>query len=168
MGGARIAKDSRRIRAFGAYDELDAELGRTCALLGAEHPEVGQLLLRLQHELFVARAELATPPTAKPPAHLIAARHVERLEKDTDRFSEAVEPVHTFVLPRGGPAGSSLHVCRTLSRRAERELWSLHEEAPLRPELLQWANRLSDLLFAVALTVNRAEGFEETPPDYTI
>jgi cob(I)alamin adenosyltransferase len=168
VGGARVAKDSLRIRAFGSYDELDAELGRASAALGDRHPEVAQLLLRLQHELFVVRAELATPATAAAPAHRIEERHVRRLEADTDQFSAAVEPVHTFVLPRGNASGTSLHVCRTVARRAERDLWSLSDVEPVRPELLQWGNRLSDLLFAVALTVNRTEGFVETPPDYTV
>jgi cob(I)alamin adenosyltransferase len=61
-----------------------------------------------------------------------------------------------------------LHIARAVARRAERELWSLHAVEPQRPELLKWANRLSDLLFAMALSVNRADRFEEIVPDYTV
>jgi cob(I)alamin adenosyltransferase len=126
------------------------------------------LLVRLQHQLYVAMSELATPPTAKPPTHRIAARHVAELESEIDRYAGSIEPVHAFVLPRGTSAGAAIHVARTVSRRAERALWELHEEAPQRDELLQWANRVSDLLFAVALVVNRSAGFSEISPDYAI
>lgn len=72
------------------------------------------------------------------------------------------------MLARGAGGGASLHVARTVARRAERELWSLNRLEPLRPELLRWLNRLSDLLFALALAVNRSNGLREIPPDYTI
>jgi cob(I)alamin adenosyltransferase len=124
--------------------------------------------VRLQHELYVAMSELATAPGSKPPAHRIEARHVAELEAAIDRYSAAIEPVHAFVLPRGTPAGAAVHVARTVARRAERELWALHAESPQREELLQWANRLSDLLFAIALVVNRHAGFAELSPDYAI
>ena len=79
-----------------------------------------------------------------------------------------LEPRHSFVLPRGGPGGAQLQYARAVARRAERDLWSLHTEEPQREELLRWANRLSSLLFALALGVNRAEGFAEISPDYTV
>lgn len=123
---------------------------------------------RLGHELFVAQSELATPPASPPPAHRIEARHVERLERDIDRFAATFPPVRTFVLPGGSSGGAALHVARTVARRAERELWELHATEPVRPELLQWANRLSDLLFAMALSVNDSAGTPEVPPDYSV
>jgi cob(I)alamin adenosyltransferase len=168
VGGSRVAKESDRIRAFGSFDELGAHLGRASAALEAHHPEVVLLLLRLQHELFVAQSELATPPGAPPPPRRIEERHVERLESDIDRFSATFEPVHTFVLPRGKQAGAELHVARTVARRAERDLWNLHRSEPQRSETLRWANRMSDLLFALALSVNRADGVREIPPDYSV
>ena len=113
-------------------------------------------------------SELATPPGAKPPAHQLSAGHVVELESLIDRYSAQIEPVHAFVLPRGTPGGAAVHVARTVARRAERELWALHAEAPVRDELLQWTNRLSDLLFAVALVVNRRAGFAELSPNYAI
>jgi cob(I)alamin adenosyltransferase len=76
--------------------------------------------------------------------------------------------VHSFVLPRGGPGGAHLQYARAIARRAERDLWALHEKEPQRETLLQWANRLSSLLFALALVINRADGFIEVPPDYTV
>jgi cob(I)alamin adenosyltransferase len=93
---------------------------------------------------------------------------VQRLEEEIDRYSATLEPMRSFVLPRGGKAGAQLHVCRAVARRAERALWALHRESPQPAELLQWSNRLSDLLFALALWVNRSEGIREVPPDYSV
>jgi cob(I)alamin adenosyltransferase len=167
-GGSRIEKDSARIRAFGTFDELDAVLGVVLTTLGPAPSNVRTLLLRLQHELFIAQSELAAPAGAKPPAHRIEERHVRRLENEIDEFSATFEPIQTFVLPGGGAAGANLHFARTVARRAERELWTLDRESPQRPEILQWTNRLNDLLFALALSMNRREGIPEIPPDYTV
>ncbi|MCI4346984.1 MAG: cob(I)yrinic acid a,c-diamide adenosyltransferase [Thermoplasmata archaeon] len=168
VGGARVGKDSPRIRSFGSLDELGAQLGVAAANLPDGLPGLAPLLVRLQHELSIAQSELATPPGASAPAFRILARHVTRLESEIDQYSATFEPLHTFVLPRGGRGGAHLHLSRTIARRAEREMWSLHASEPLTPELLQWINRLSDLLFALALSVNRHEGFRETAPDYTV
>lgn len=111
---------------------------------------------------------MASPPTAKPPAHRIEQRHVTALEQEIDRWTAALDPLHAFVLPGGSLAGSHLHVARTAARRAERALWAFHRESPQRAELLMWTNRLSDLLFAVALAQNRAEGVTEVSPDYSL
>jgi cob(I)alamin adenosyltransferase len=124
--------------------------------------------LRLQHELYIAQSEIATPPTAPAPAHRIEARHVKRLENELDEYTARVAERHLFVLPRGTAAGAALHVARTVARRGERELWALNRESPQRPELLQWMNRLSDLLFVLALAVNQEQGFAEVSPDYTV
>ncbi|MGI0132677.1 MAG: cob(I)yrinic acid a,c-diamide adenosyltransferase [Thermoplasmata archaeon] len=167
VGGARIGKDSPRIRAFGSLDELGAQIGVAAANLPPDLPEISTLLLRVQHELGIAQAELATPPGAAAPTHRIEARHVERVEAEIDRYSATIEPVHSFVLPRGNRAGAHLHVARTVARRAEREVWALNAVEPVRPELTSWLNRVSDLFFALALSANRHEGFRDVPPDYT-
>ena len=166
-GGQRVAKDSPRVRAFGSLDEAGATLGLARAELAGPADEVSELLVRLQHELFIAQSELATSPSAAP-AHRIQRRHVERLETDIDRFASALEPSSGFVLPGGSRAGALLHLARTTCRRAEREIWALHRREPQRPELLEWTNRLSDLLFALALAVNRRGGASEIAPDYSV
>ncbi len=89
------------------------------------------------------------------------------MEADIDQYSKAVQSLRTFVLPTGSPAAAYLHWARALARRAERELWRLHRTEPQRPELLEWANRLGDLFFALALSANLALGIAEIPPDYT-
>jgi cob(I)alamin adenosyltransferase len=167
-GGVRVDKDSPRIRAYGSYDELGAYLGLAEATLPPELGDARALLRRLSHELYIAQSELAAAPGHASKAPRIERRHVERLEADIDLFDAAHPPLTSFVLPAGSTAASQVHVCRTVSRRAERELWTLHRTEPQRPELLEWANRLSDLLFALALAVNHALGVVETPPDYSV
>lgn len=122
---------------------------------------------RLGHELFVAQAQLARDPSAPPPSVTIDAGRVERLERDIDRFDALHPPLTSFVLPGGSTAAASLHVARTVARRAEREVVALHRVEPVDASLLAWANRVSDLLFALALAANHAEGVPEVPPDYS-
>jgi cob(I)alamin adenosyltransferase len=166
--GARVAKESLRIDAYGTVDELGAQLGRLEAGLPASLDEFRTVVRRLQHQLFIAQSELAIPPGGKPPAHVIEARHVAELEREIDRFDARHPELRSFVLPGGSVAAAEFHVARTVARRAERGLWRLHRVEPVRPELLQWANRLSDLLFAMALAANAALGVAETAPDYSI
>ncbi len=167
-GGPRVDKDSPRIRAYGTLDELGAHLGLAIADLPEGLSEFRAVLRRLEHELYVGQAELARGPSATAPAHRIEERHVHRLEADIDRFDAAHPTLHSFVLPGGSRAAAELHVCRTIARRAERELWSLNRSEPVRPELLAWTNRLSDLFFALALAANAKQGISEIPPDYSV
>ncbi len=114
----------------------------------------------------MAQAELAAGKT--PAEHRIGARHVARLEAEIDRYSKDLTDLASFVLPGGAVVGAEIHVARAVARRAERGLWSLNESEPVPVELLTWANRLSDLLFALALWANRSAGAAETPPDYSV
>lgn len=113
------------------------------------------------------QAELARGPGARASEAKIALRHVERLEREIDTFDARHPPLRSFVLPGGSLAGSALHVARTVARRAERELVTLNREEPVDPVLLAWANRLSDLLFALALAANASLQVAETAPDYS-
>ena len=166
-GGRRLDKDDPRIRAYGTYDELDAHLGLAGSLIPVRLVEIRAVVRRLQDEVFVAQAELAASPTGPGPKHRIGPEHTERVEREIDRFDAAHPAVHSFVVPGGSSGASALHVCRTVSRRAERELLALHRTEPVSAELLAWANRISDLLFALALATNAALGVSETPPDYS-
>ncbi len=165
-GGARIDKDAPRIRAYGTFDELGSSLGVVLADLPGQLTEFRTTLLRLEHELYIAQSELAGAP-GKPPKFLIEPRHVERLEREIDRYDGLHPELRSFALPLGSRTAAELHVARTVARRAERELWTLHRTEPQRDALLQWTNRLSDLLFAMALAANHALGVAETAPDYS-
>ncbi|MEM0129218.1 MAG: cob(I)yrinic acid a,c-diamide adenosyltransferase [Thermoplasmata archaeon] len=167
VGAVRVAKDSARIEAYGILDELAGWI----ALVRADLPEAlrawDPLLTRLQHEAFLAESEIATPPGRDPPAGRIGARHVARLEADIDAHSGPASGLRTFVLPGGSPTAARLHIARTVARRAERAIVRLHRAEPLPDDLRRWINRLSDLLFALALEANAALGVPETPVDYT-
>ena len=123
---------------------------------------------RLGHELFVVQAELARAPNSPRKEPAIEGRHVERLEREIDMFDARHPPLTSFVLPGGSAPASALHVARTVARRAERELVALSREETVDPVLLAWANRLSDLLFALALAVNHTLGVAETAPKYDV
>jgi cob(I)alamin adenosyltransferase len=160
-GGRRVVKDALRIEAYGTVDELNSHLGvvRTRSL----PPEVGPLLERLQQELFVLGADLATPPgtTAKHVRRLDDA-DVLRLDEDIDRLDADLPALSAFILPSGAPAGAELHVARTVCRRAERLVTRLVREDSLDPAPLVYLNRLADLLFVVARYVNHRLGSTET------
>ena len=167
-GGSRVDKDSPRVRAYGAYDELGAVLGLVAVELPPELSEIRTIVRRLESELYIAQAEIATPEGPAPPRHRIEARHVTRLESDIEHFADSHDRLRSFVLSGGSRPGALLHLARTIARRAEREVWALHRTEELRPELLSWANRLSGLLFALALATNHALGVAEVPPDYSV
>jgi cob(I)alamin adenosyltransferase len=167
-GGSRVDKDSARVRAYGAYDELGAILGLVEAELPPEPTEIRTIVRRLQSELYIAQGELATPSGRGAASQRIEARHVERIEADIDRFEASHERLHSFVLMGGSRPGALLHLARTVARRAEREMWALNRTEKLSPELLRWANRVSGLLFALALATNHALGVTEEPPDYSV
>ena len=167
-GGSRVDKDSPRIRAYGTYDELGAYLGLVQVELPSDLEEIRSVVRRLENELFIAQAELASPAGRGKSGVQIESRHVERLEEDIGRFDDSHRRLHSFVLSGGSRPAALLQVARTIARRAEREVWRLHRTEPVRPELLSWANRLSGLLFALALAANHALGVAEVAPDYSV
>ncbi len=168
-GGARVPKSDSRIEASGDLDELNACLGIARAEMSPAMHDLAEVVERIQHELFILGAEIASSltPGEKPPAQHILPRHIQRLEADIDHFYAPFKDLNTFVLPSGGRAGSHLHLARTIARRAERALSHLSKTHPVREEVMSYVNRLSDALFALALSANRADSFTESHPDYT-
>jgi len=164
FGGGRVSKDDPRVEAYGAVDELNAVLGlaRTAGLPG----DIEALVARLQGELFVLGADLATPKDSMARADRVvrlkdgAAR---ALEPEIDRLEALLPPLRTFLLPGGSPGGAALHVARTVCRRAERRVVTLARKNEVSPESVVYLNRLSDLLFVMARSVNARSGVPETP-----
>jgi cob(I)alamin adenosyltransferase len=160
FGGRRVPKHHPRVSAYGAVDELNAVLG--VALAAGPPAGIGPAVEMLQHYLFDLGSELATPPgtAAAAAAHAshVTAAWVERLEREIDRFEEALPPLRVFILPGGTPAAAALHHARTVARRAEREIVALAAHEPVNPELLKFINRASDLLFVLARAANHAAG----------
>ena len=152
-GGAKVAKDHLRIRAYGTVDELNASLGVVLAQKLSKNLKTS--LLEVQNELFRLGAELATPRGKNLKSRLIGISEITRLEKEIDAMEKKLKPLKNFILPGGSAASAHLHQARTICRRAEREIVTIHRAEPLRPEVLQYMNRLSDYLFVCARTANR-------------
>lgn len=149
--GSRVAKDSARIEAIGTLDELNSTLG---TLLAEPLPDdVAAALTDVQHDLFDLGGELSIPGHAA-----MTDAHVLRLEKEITRRNEALGPLKEFVLPGGTRAAALAHVGRTVCRRAERTLVHLGASDSVSAPARKYLNRLSDLLFVIARSLNRSAG----------
>lgn len=152
--GSRVAKDSARIEAIGAVDELNSALG---VVLAEPLPgTIRDCLSGVQNDLFDLGGELSVPGHA-----VMSAAHVSRLERELEAFNAELPALAEFVLPSGSRAAALAHVARAVCRRAERRLVALDREAKCAPPLIAYLNRLSDLLFVVARALNRAAGQPE-------
>ncbi len=161
FGGERVQKHDARVEAYGNVDETNAALGLARAALLT--PELDAVLERVQGQLFVLGAELATPEShrARLSMPLIGDTEVSDLESDIDRFEAELPPLRTFVLPAGSPGASALHHARTVCRRAERSVVAIKEQAMVRDPLIIYLNRLSDLLFVLARHANQSAGIPD-------
>lgn len=166
--GSRVRKDHPRVQAYGSVDELNAHLGLAVAQLHglADHDGIADMIERItvvQRALFDVGAELATPVTARQHARLrpIPESEISRLEAWIDEAVAAAEPLRSFVLPGGHLAAAQLHVCRTVCRRAERDVVTLRQTASIAGQVIIYLNRVADLLFAWARQVNAATGTPE-------
>ena len=153
-GGQRVPKDGPRISAYGTVDELNAFVGiaRVTAMEMAptaqEMASFGKILLRIQHELFNLGSILATlPEDVHPKQARVTDAEVAQLELEMDQMNEDLQPLRSFVLPGGSRLNAELHVCRTVCRRAERDLVALSRIEAVPPETIRYLNRLSDALF---------------------
>jgi cob(I)alamin adenosyltransferase len=161
--GTRVRKTDPRVVAYGDVDELQACLGMArAATLPAD---LDEMCVTLQRDLFALGARLADP------AHKIAKRvekividdrSVARLESWIDQLDTEIPPLRHFILSDGCPAGATLHLARTVCRRAERAILLLDAGA-VEPIVVVYINRLSDLLFTMARAANHRAGTIETP-----
>lgn len=165
FGGKRVPKDDLRICTYGTVDELNAVLGVVLSRLKDQSTfqKIAEDLLRIQNELFQLGAELATPKDKNPGIELIDPHHCQTLEKEIDQMEKQLKPLKTFILPGGGEIAGWFHLARTVCRRAERNLISLNREEPVRPDLLQYVNRLSDYFFVLARFANHLMEIEDVP-----
>jgi len=163
FGGDRVGKNHPRIEAYGTVDETNAYLGLARSLLedqpGAVRLE--PLLARLQDDLFILGADLATPSESRAVVPRIDQAHITRLEEAIDAFEADLPPLKHFILPGGTSVAGMLHVARTVCRRAERLTVAASAEEAISLEATIYLNRLSDLLFVLARWVNRQAGIEE-------
>ena len=168
-GRQRVPKDSLRVRAYGAVDELNAFIG--VALAHGVSRRLAEMLLPIQNELFHLGADLSFVEEDKARRKIpqIEARHVERLEQRIDELNAVVGPLENFILPGGAVASANLHVARTVCRRAERRVVALARKASVEPQAIRYLNRLSDALFVYGRWAARVDGQPEPlwEPDKT-
>jgi cob(I)alamin adenosyltransferase len=163
LGNRRVTKDDPRVAAYGEVDELNAALGVVRAQSGGSK-QLATLLQTIQRDLFAIGAQLADPTSrvvSKRAKAAVPASAVLRLEKAIDVREKTLPPLTAFILPGGDPLGAHLHLARTVCRRAERSVVSLHRAEPLHPRILEYLNRLSDLLFVLARDANHRVGVPE-------
>lgn len=148
-GGRRVPKGDVRLETVGTLDETNTVIG--LALAEIKPADVREPLTFAQHTLFEIGAEVAQGATV----YRIDPLTVAKLERWIDTFDAKLPRLTAFILPGGSPAGARLHVARAVCRRAERSLVRLNNEEPVNPASLMFLNRLSDLLYVLARTVNR-------------
>lgn len=156
-GGGRTSKSAPRIHAIGAVDELSALLGVVLAESVPE--ELREQLVKVQHALYMAGADLAIP--LRKVETRVTEDAVAEVERWIDEAEGKVPQLRHFILPGGTRVGALLHQARTVCRRAERWVFALAEVEGVNGECLKYLNRLGDFLFAVARVVNRENGVEE-------
>lgn len=154
--GRRVAKFSIRVDAYGGADETNATVG-----LARQHAdgEMDAALSRIQNDLFDLGADLCRPDMEKdaeseyPPLRMTAVQ-TERLEAEIDAMNEKLEPLRSFVLPGGSALSAALHLCRTVSRRAERGIVELATQESVNGDAVRYINRLSDWFFVASRIAN--------------
>jgi cob(I)alamin adenosyltransferase len=152
--GSRTPKDSARVEAYGTIDELNATIGVLRTGEGVPG-DISDLLIRIQHTLFDLGGELCVPGM-----ETIHGIDITRLEQVLDHYNADLPPLKEFILPGGGMAAAQCHIARTVCRRAERRVVKLARvpQEQVRPEVVGYLNRLSDLLFVLARVLARAGG----------
>lgn len=152
--GERVAKDDIRVEICGEADELNSFLGLVASL--NDHEDLNLIICRLQHEILAIAGGLQTPSIVP-----VEDRKITDLEQDIDRLDKTLEPISHFILPGGTPAAAACHTARAVCRRIERKLVSISGREPLPGPVLQYFNRLGDLLFILARALNQRSGKEE-------
>ncbi|MEM6657434.1 MAG: cob(I)yrinic acid a,c-diamide adenosyltransferase [Pseudomonadota bacterium] len=154
--GERVAKYSGRVAAYGTVDELNAFVGVARA---EADTDVSDALARIQNDLFDLGADFCRPDMDKdaeadyPPLRIVPAQ-IDRLETEIDAMNDTLEPLRSFILPGGSRLAAQLHVCRTVSRRAERLAVELTNMEPVNTVAVKYLNRLSDWFFVAARCAN--------------
>ena len=157
----RVRKDDSRLEAYADVDEANSAIGVAIAT-GELSEDITTLLTRIQNELFDVGADLCTPIVENPahPPLRVVQSYVDDLEAACDSYNEQLQPLNSFVLPAGTPAAASLHLARTIVRRAERAAWTAKSEHldAVNELTATYLNRLSDLLFILARVANNNAG----------
>jgi cob(I)alamin adenosyltransferase len=163
FGGERVSKDSLRIAAYGTIDELNSFIG--LAITEVKDASIKENLLKIQNLLFVVGSDLATPEgekTNKLNIQRTPTSYYIYIEKLIDEYDAQLEELRNFILPGGSKSAALLHVCRTVCRRAEREVVALKNSVTIGENILIFLNRLSDLLFVLSRFENKVSNHPDT------
>ena len=163
VDGSRVSKADPRVAAYGDVDELNSLLG--LARVGLVDQQLDQALGKIQNELFIVGADLASPLTIQVPR--VDETHITEMEQLIDALLEELEPLREFILPGGAQFGATLHLARCVARRAERTIVALTTHDEINPHALTYLNRLSDLLFVMARAANKRAGVKEQPANFS-
>jgi cob(I)alamin adenosyltransferase len=161
FGGQIVSKDDLRVEAYGTADELNSQLG----LLISELTKGiwADFLRHIQQTIFRLSAELATPLNGKSrkSGKAVDDKEIRELEEKIDQMDSGLPALKNFILPGGGRNAALAHLARTVCRRLERRLITLHAITPIDADILVYINRLSDFLFVLARMLNQAAGIED-------
>ena len=150
----RVSKNSLRVHAMGDVDELNSHIG--VLLCEDMPPDVRELLVEIQHQLFNLGGELSIPGF-----ELLKPEAVLALDEALAHYNAQLPRLAVFILPAVNRAASQAHVCRTVARRAERQVVALGNEEAINDTPRQYLNRLSDLMFVLARVLNRMNGGDD-------
>ncbi|MEE9442008.1 MAG: cob(I)yrinic acid a,c-diamide adenosyltransferase [candidate division Zixibacteria bacterium] len=160
LGGQRAGKDDVRLHAYGSVDECNAIIG--LARTGKLDSDIDEKLLSIQNLLFIVGADLATPVDKKAVIDRVQEKDIEVLEKWIDELESDLPELKQFIIPAGTNGAVYLQLARTVCRRAERWVTTLFKEDDSAGLVLKFLNRLSDLFFVIARTVNHRAGISDT------
>lgn len=172
IGGKRVSKDNSRIIAYGSVDELNSHIGLVISLLSLKDKvlfrDIINLLTRVQNDLFIIGSDLADPrylsETHTQNQHKtprVEKNMISHLEVTIDKFEMQLTPITFFILPGGSIESSSLHISRSIARRAEIATTVLSKSETINPNIIVYLNRLSDLLFVCGRLMNKRLGVED-------
>lgn len=161
IGGSRVPKNDLRIEAYGTVDELNSYIG-----LLASYPLLEEELIyleKIQHRLFAVGSHLATDKeqTTIDTASIISNEDITGLEDSIDRLNENLPALKAFILPGGSEEGSVCHICRTVSRRAERRILDVYQIYNIDKQIIIYINRLSDYFFVLSRYITLKKGNKE-------
>lgn len=163
VDGSRVSKADLRVASYGDVDELNSVLGM--ARVGLTDAQLDAMLGRIQNELFVLGADLASP--AGVPVPRVSEELVVALEGDIDLLMDELEPLREFILPGGNQLAAILHLARTVARRAERTVVALATDTEITDAAIRYLNRLSDLLFVMARVANKRSDTPEPAANFS-
>jgi len=163
FGGERVSKDTLRISAYGTIDELNSFIGYTITEI--KDISVKENLLKIQNHLFTVGSDLATPETeknAKLKIQRTPESYYKEIEKMIDHYEAHLEELRNFILPGGSKSAALLQICRTICRRAEREVVALKKTVTIGDNIIIFLNRLSDLFFVLSRFENKVSNHPDT------